>query len=295
MIFSIITPTYNRANKLHRVFKSIKNQTLQKINGEYIFEWIIIDDGSTDNTKEVIEKWQKEVDFPIIYKYQENRGKPFALKAGIDIARFEWTLMIDSDDAFVDNTFEYFYEKISNLSSNCVEIAVLCKDQYGNIFYEFPFDNKYIPILKFKALEVLETWSIIKSEVLKKSFNIPKEFKGLKFIPESFFWNKLAIENQKKSVLVVNKVLRVYFREENSLSSGIRLKYPEGFLYESWYFINNIPFVKFRKKYLKHCLKYIIYSGLLNKNLKLNFKAKFFIYLLYPFAFLIKNRYLKGN
>ena len=66
---TVLTPTFNMANKIHRVYKSIKKQTLKKVRNEYIFEWIVIDDGSTDNTKELIEKWKNEVDWPIIYRY----------------------------------------------------------------------------------------------------------------------------------------------------------------------------------------------------------------------------------
>ena len=53
-------------------YNSIKKQTLQKVNDEYIFEWIIVDDGSSDNTKEIVEKWKNESAFIIRYFYQEN-------------------------------------------------------------------------------------------------------------------------------------------------------------------------------------------------------------------------------
>jgi glycosyltransferase involved in cell wall biosynthesis len=66
---TIFTPTFNRKHTLHRVYDSIKNQTLQKINDEYIFEWIIVDDGSSDGTDELIKQWQLSSEFEIRYFY----------------------------------------------------------------------------------------------------------------------------------------------------------------------------------------------------------------------------------
>jgi len=67
LFLTFFTPTYNRAHILHKVYKSIISQTLQKIDGKYLFEWIIVDDGSSDNARELVKKWQNEVDFKIIY------------------------------------------------------------------------------------------------------------------------------------------------------------------------------------------------------------------------------------
>ena len=130
---SVLTPTYNRENKLHRVYNSIKNQTLKKRDGEYIFEWIIIDDGSTDNTRKLVETWKNEVDWPIIYRYQTNKGKPWALVEGIKLVKGELTLIADSDDEFLPETFETFYTVWQGFDdeekAKCGGIGVLCQDQ----------------------------------------------------------------------------------------------------------------------------------------------------------------------
>jgi len=135
-MISVLTPTYNRANKLHRVYESIKKQTLQKVDNKYIFEWIIVDDGSDDHTKELVQKWQKEVDWKITYKYQENQGKWKALQEGIKLINNELTLIADSDDRFLEDTFKTFYEVWNGFSEQekekCSGIGVLCQDQYGN-------------------------------------------------------------------------------------------------------------------------------------------------------------------
>jgi len=59
VLITVFTPTYNREGKLHRVYNSLKNQTLKKVDNKPVFEWLIIDDGSEDNTRELVEKWQK--------------------------------------------------------------------------------------------------------------------------------------------------------------------------------------------------------------------------------------------
>ena len=74
VFLSILTPTYNRGNLLSKCYKSLKEQSLKD------FEWVIIDDGSTDNTNEYIKKCIEEDEFPIRYFKKDNGGKHTALK-----------------------------------------------------------------------------------------------------------------------------------------------------------------------------------------------------------------------
>jgi len=99
-MFTICTPAYNGAHTLFRVYNSLKSQTLQD------FEWIVIDDGSIDNTAEIIGRWQSEADFSIVYHYQPNSGKPVAFNRGVKMARGELFLIIDHDDAFLPESLE---------------------------------------------------------------------------------------------------------------------------------------------------------------------------------------------
>ena len=82
MLITVFTPTYNRAKLLPRLHKSLQEQTNKD------FEWVIIDDGSTDNTKEVIDNIiiQQDNDFPIRYFYKENGGKHTAINQGVKLA-----------------------------------------------------------------------------------------------------------------------------------------------------------------------------------------------------------------
>jgi len=271
LLISVLTPTYNREKKLYRVFESIKKQTLKKIDGKYFFEWVIVDDGSSDNTKGLVEKWQKEVDWPIKYIYQENRGKAFALSRGLREINSEWTLIADSDDEFKEDTFETFVNVINNFTKEerekCGGISVLCEYQDGKrVGCDYPIENKLIPTkdiyFKWRNIPLGETWALLKTKNLKKVFlDIPKEAKNLKFIPESFFWDRIVFEIEPLYSYPINKVLRVYYKEDDNISHNIRKKYPDSFLFESKYFITHYwkYFFYMPKAYVKHLIKFFYF------------------------------------
>ena len=92
-IISIITPTYNRADELVHLYKSISDQSFDLS----LIEFIISDDGSTDSTKEMVNQWQNEAPFQITFITQENQGPGAARNHGLEFARGELILFIDSD------------------------------------------------------------------------------------------------------------------------------------------------------------------------------------------------------
>lgn len=91
-MLTIFTPTFNRAELLKRVYDSLLRQR------EKNFSWLIVDDGSTDNTKEVVEEWLREGRINIQYEYQENGGKMRAHNQGVNLCNTELFLCLDSDD-----------------------------------------------------------------------------------------------------------------------------------------------------------------------------------------------------
>ena len=94
MQISAIIPTYNRAEFILKAVKSIQNQSLS------VGEIIVVDDGSTDNTKELLENEN------ITYIYQENKGVSSARNRGIKEAKYEWLAFLDSDDLWHKNKIE---------------------------------------------------------------------------------------------------------------------------------------------------------------------------------------------
>ncbi|MEG0527605.1 MAG: glycosyltransferase family A protein, partial [Longicatena sp.] len=96
-LVTVITPTYNRASKLPILFKSLLAQSSRN------FLWLIVDDGSTDNTEKVVHEFKKEALFSIVFLKKENGGKHTALNVGIREIYTELTMIVDSDDILLPN------------------------------------------------------------------------------------------------------------------------------------------------------------------------------------------------
>lgn len=100
-MITIFTPTYNRANLLLDLYNSICCQTC------YDFEWIIIDDGSTDSTHLLFKKWESaQHQFPLRLIRSDNKGKCYQINHAVKIARGEWFFIVDSDDYLLPNAIE---------------------------------------------------------------------------------------------------------------------------------------------------------------------------------------------
>lgn len=93
-MITIFTPTYNRAHLLPRLYESISKQDCMD------FEWLVIDDGSTDNTQALFEEWMdQEHPFSIFYQKVKNGGKQRAINQAVSMAKGEYFFIVDSDDA----------------------------------------------------------------------------------------------------------------------------------------------------------------------------------------------------
>jgi glycosyltransferase involved in cell wall biosynthesis len=205
-LFTVFTPSYNRARTLPRVYASLQRQTCRN------FEWLIVDDGSTDGTQTLIAQWQAESNFPIRYIFQENQGKPAAFNHGVQQARGELFLTLDSDDECLPEAlerFKYHWDSIPALEKDKFSaVTVLCKDQNGNLVGDkFPRD-----VLDSDTIEVTfklgvggEKWGFQRTDVLKQ-FPFPS-VQNAKFISESVVWFALS---RKYKTRYVNEVLRIY-------------------------------------------------------------------------------------
>ena len=129
--FTVFTPTYNRAHTLPRAFESLKRQTFRD------FEWLIVDDGSTDNTRELIEVWQKDSSFPIRYFWQENAHKKTAFNLGVKEARGELFLPLDSDDEALPDALKILDQHWNNIPESergkFSSVTGLCVDERGGV------------------------------------------------------------------------------------------------------------------------------------------------------------------
>ncbi len=112
-MFTIFTPCYNGEKTIQRVFSSIELQTIKD------FEWIIINDGSTDNSEIVIKDLIScsFIKDKILFISQDNKGKHISWNNAVKLAKGEWFLPCDCDDSFLPNTLEFFLSKLSEVTN----------------------------------------------------------------------------------------------------------------------------------------------------------------------------------
>jgi len=213
--FTVFTPTYNRAHTLHRVYESLQRQTFRD------FEWLIVDDGSTDDTREVVAAWDSAT-FPIRYLWQENAGKHVAFNRGVREARGELFLNIDSDDALVPQALERFrfhWEAIPpGQREGFSAVTGLCMDEHGRLVGgRFPNDVMDSDSLEyyFKLKIAGEKCGFHRTDVLRRHpFPEPE---GARYISESVVWFAIA---RRYRTRFVNEYFRIYHQNDDP---GFRL------------------------------------------------------------------------
>ena len=191
---TVFTPTYNRANLLSKLYASLKTQT------SFDFEWIIIDDGSKDETSELVKKFMNEFNyFRIRYYYQKNHGKHVAINHGVQVANGEVFFIVDSDDWLPNNAIELInnlFEEIKGMN-NYAGIAGLKVYSNGNIVGSTfrgksldctTLERSHHSILGDKA-------EIFYTKILKK-YPFPV-FDNENFLSEEVVWNRIANDGYK--------------------------------------------------------------------------------------------------
>jgi glycosyltransferase involved in cell wall biosynthesis len=223
----VFTPTFNRVHTLPRVYESLKAQIYRN------FEWIIVDDGSTDQTNELVKKWQKEAEFPIRYFWQQNEGKHVAFNRGVREAHGEIFLPFDSDDACVPEALERFKFHWDSIPIEQRElftgVCALCMDQNGKIVGDhFPFEptdsNSLEIYYRYKVKG--EKWGFQRTEVLHH-YPFP-EIQGARYIPEGVIWNAIA---KSYKIRFVNEALRIYWIQITNDSDQITQTLRNSFKY----------------------------------------------------------------
>lgn len=216
--FTIFTPTYNRAYCIEKVYQSLLKQTISD------FEWVVIDDGSSDGTRELISSFANEGKIDIVYYYQKNQGKHVAQNYAVSIARGELFLPLDSDDIIVPNALEVLYQAWGEIPQREQKkysgIGCHCKDQNGNLIGD-PWPEEVIVSndleMNFRYKISGEKWGPIRTEILKQ-YTAPA-VKG-HYLSENTIWYQIA-EKYKK--LYISDCLRVYEIHEDSVTTGIKV------------------------------------------------------------------------
>lgn len=225
---TVFTPTYNRESLLIRLYEKLCLQTCKE------FIWLIVDDGSTDNTKELINSFIFEDKIKIKYFYQENYGKQRAVNTALKLCETECFSFCDSDDWYLEDTIEKFKKEYNEIISNDKICGIVARrgDQ-NRLFKQFKkinFDKKVInlTVLYTKYKFHAETCAMFKTRMLKEA-KYPEI--NDKFIPESYMFDKLS---QKYDVVFINEAYSIteYLSDGYTLQSN-RLYHnnPEGVYY----------------------------------------------------------------
>lgn len=215
-LFTVFTPTFDRAHVLGRVHDSLVNQTFRD------FEWVIVDDGSTDDTAKVVETWKNQNLFPLRYFRQENQGKHVAFNRGVREAKGELFLTLDSDDSCVPTALErlrfHWMNIPEGIRGQFSAVTALCLDQKGNpVGGRFPgefIDSDSLEI-RYKYGVSGEKWGFQRTDVLRQ-FPFPEDLKGT-YVPEGLVWNSISRDFKTR---YVNERLRIYWIEGPSMVHG---------------------------------------------------------------------------
>ena len=217
-LISIVTPAYNRAKILPALYKSLQEQTSKN------FKWLIIDDGSTDNTDNIASTFISEKTFPVTYIKKENGGKHTALNVAFEIIDTELTFIVDSDDIITPDAVKTIESDwIQHKDDNICGISYL-----RGYTSDIPIGDRYPKdhaIDNFISVRVNRKIRGDKAEVWVTKFLQEYRFpvvKGEKFFSEGWLWVQLSIRH---NMLFRNKILYITKYLDGGLTmSGRRLR-----------------------------------------------------------------------
>lgn len=208
---TVFTPAYNRAYTLPVLYNSLLRQSNQD------FEWLIIDDGSTDNTEEVVTQWEQEKKIPIRYIKQKNKGMLAAHNTAYDHIHTELNVCIDSDDYMPDNAIEIILNHWEeHRASNIAGIVGLDMDNSGKIigkkFEQSPWQVNYSTFHKIRGIG--DKKFVLRTEVVNEYDRYP-EYEKEKFPSAGWLYHKI---DQDYKYIAINEPLCIveYLADGNS-------------------------------------------------------------------------------
>ena len=279
---TIITPTYNRAHTISRCYESLLQQSSTE------FEWIVVDDGSTDETQELLSTFNTDR-FPVIKLHKANGGKHTALNAAHPHIHGEYVLILDSDDYLVKTAVEEVlkaWERFDNDES--VGIVTFLKgiseDQPVCTVadYDTPVDIMRYRRQKHYGSDCCE---VIRTELFRK-YPFPV-FEGEKFLSECALWNRVSFTHQ---CVYINHVIYICeYREDGLTKAGrsLRIRNPHGGLFTSEIRTDRRNFALQRIKYALLYDCYGFFAKVSPKIMIRNCRSSGLVTLFLPAAFLL--------
>lgn len=254
-MITVFTPTYNRGHLLQRLYNSLCQQTILNSKVDLPFEWVVVDDGSTDNTEELMRTIVAEKRIPVIYIKKPNGGKHTAINRGVKEAKGDLFWILDSDDSLPVHAVELVLTYLPQMKK--VAVGGICGymahhngEIIGTPVVAQPLVVSSIE-MRYKLRITGDMMEVFLTSVLRE-FPFP-EIDGERFCPEILVWYRIA---QKYKLLLVSDV--IYYRDylDGGLTDNIvkiRMKSPIGSMMTySELFNLNLPF----KNKLRNAINY---------------------------------------
>ena len=256
---SVFTPTYNRAHTLTRTYDSLCRQTNMD------FKWIIIDDGSADNTRDLVSGWLENEDaFQIEYYWKENGGMHTAHNTAYEHINTELAVCIDSGDWMPDNAVELIIQRWKKYGSKnyCGIIALDVYADSGNIVgTKFP-DNLFcckVFDLKRKYGVICDKKYVLRTEIIREYLPYPV-FKGERNMSVNYPYSQMCT---KYDFLCCNDVYCIVDYQQGGLTKGIFSQYiksPNSFLFTRNVYLGHLPYWQDRFRTAIHYVSSAIFA-----------------------------------
>lgn len=254
---TVFTPAYNRAHLLTRLYNSLCNQTCQD------FCWLIVDDGSSDNTRELVHSWIEENKIPIRYEYKSNGGMHTAHNVAYKLIDTELNTCIDSDDYMPIDAVEkivYFWKTHGSNSTN--GIIGLDADTQGNIIgSRLPNDKETMTLTDFYHFGGTGDKKLVyRTDVMKALPEYPV-FEGEKYVGLCY---KYMLADIQRPMLLLNEVLvHVDYQPDGSSNTMWKQygRHPQGFAFLRRETMKYHPYFKERLKAAIHHISSCVYQG----------------------------------
>ncbi|MGO5207668.1 glycosyltransferase family A protein [Bacillota bacterium LCP21S3_F9] len=252
---TVFTPTYNRAYILSQLYQSLLRQNNKE------FCWLIVDDGSTDNTKALVEQWIKDNKIRIKYYYQKNSGKMPAHNLGVEMTETKLFVCVDSDDYLVNNAIDLLieeWEKYHNSST----IGIIAKRGLRNGKPMGKGDFPHTKICKMnsfmgKTFSGDTTICFETSKLNKYKFPV---IKGEKFITEAYVYDQ--IDHDGYRYIILNDIVTICeYRPDGYTMNMDLISYqnPIGRMYHE---AQNLQFACSLSDKIKACIRYNMYRDI---------------------------------